>query len=69
MRTLLDFDLSLEPAGQGYRARVIASPSGEARAEFDYRCRDCGATVASKNLVSHYDKTHKDGSYQAALIG
>lgn len=35
MRTLLDSGLSLEPAGQGYPGRVIASPGGEARAEFD----------------------------------
>jgi Tol biopolymer transport system component len=30
----LDFDLLIEPAGQGYRARVIHSPAGQAEADF-----------------------------------
>jgi Tol biopolymer transport system component len=30
----LDFDLLIEPSGQGYRARVIHSPAGQAEGEF-----------------------------------
>jgi hypothetical protein len=33
-RTYLDFDLLIERAGSGYRARVLDSPSGQAASEF-----------------------------------
>ena len=32
--TYLDFDLLIEHAGQGYRAKVLDSPSGQAAADF-----------------------------------
>jgi hypothetical protein len=31
---LLDFDVAIEPLVDGYRARVVASPAGEAHADF-----------------------------------
>jgi tetratricopeptide (TPR) repeat protein len=31
---LLDFDVAIEPFADGYRARVVASPAGEAHADF-----------------------------------
>ena len=34
MQKLLDFDVAIEPLGDGYRARVVASPVGEADADF-----------------------------------
>ena len=33
-RSYLDFDLLIEPAASGYRARVTDSPCGEATADF-----------------------------------
>jgi hypothetical protein len=30
----LDFDLLIEPSGQGYRAQVLDSPAGQASADF-----------------------------------
>ena len=34
MQGLLDFDVAIEPFADGYRARVVASPAGEAHADF-----------------------------------
>ena len=34
MQGLLDFDVAIEPLADGYRARVVASPAGEAHADF-----------------------------------
>ena len=34
MQALLNFDLAIEAAGDGYRARVVASPAGEAEGSF-----------------------------------
>ena len=34
MQELLDFDVAIEPIGDGYRARVVSSPAGEAYADF-----------------------------------
>ena len=34
MQKLLDFDVAIEPLGEGYRTRVVASPAGEAHADF-----------------------------------
>jgi hypothetical protein len=35
-RTYLDFDLMIEPAAPGYRARVLDSPTGEAATDFSF---------------------------------
>ena len=35
MHELLDFDVAIEPQGDGYRARVIASPVGQSYTDFD----------------------------------
>ena len=34
MQKLLDFDVAIEPLSEGYRTRVVASPCGEAHADF-----------------------------------
>ena len=34
MEGLLDFDVAIESVGDGYRARVVASPAGQAHADF-----------------------------------
>jgi CHAT domain-containing protein len=34
MQKLLDFDVAIEPLGSSYRTRVVASPAGEAYADF-----------------------------------
>ena len=34
MQELLDFDVAIEPLGENYRARVVASPAGEACVDF-----------------------------------
>jgi hypothetical protein len=34
VQKLLDFDVAIEPLGDGYRTRVVASPVGEATADF-----------------------------------
>jgi CHAT domain-containing protein len=34
MKKLLDFDVAIEPYGDGYRTRVVASPAGQAHADF-----------------------------------
>ncbi len=37
---LLDFDVAIEPLGDGYRTRVVASPAGEAAAGFAFPFTD-----------------------------
>jgi hypothetical protein len=34
VQKLLDFDVVIEPLGDGFRTRVVASPVGEAHADF-----------------------------------
>ena len=47
MRKLLDFDVVVEPYGDGYRTRVVASPAGDAHADFTLPFSDEGL----ENLV------------------
>jgi len=47
VQKLLDFDLVIEPRGDGYRTRVVASPAGEAQADFALPFSDEGL----ENLV------------------
>ena len=47
MRKLLDFDVVVEPYDGGYRARVVASPAGEAQTDFTLPFSDEGL----ENLV------------------
>ena len=46
-RRLLDFDVAIEPLDDGYRARVVASPAGEADADFalPFTDKDLGILV------------------------
>ena len=45
MQELLDFDVAIEPLGDGYRARVIGSPAGEAYADFALPFTDENLTI------------------------
>jgi hypothetical protein len=40
MQKILNFDIAVEPVGEGYRARVIDSPAGEAAADFVFPFTD-----------------------------
>ena len=45
MQELLDFDITIEPFGDGYRARVVGSPAGEAYADFALPFSDKDLTI------------------------
>ena len=45
MQELLDFDVAIEPLGDGYRARVVGSPAGEAYADFALPFTDENLTI------------------------
>jgi hypothetical protein len=40
MQKLLDFEVAIHPHGDGYRTRVLASPAGEAQADFAFPFSD-----------------------------
>jgi len=48
---LLDFDIAVEPAGDGYRARVLSSPAGEAQADFTLPFTEESLTILILRVV------------------
>ena len=54
-KTYQDFDLSIEKAGERYRARVLNSPDGTARSEFDLPFSD----MELENFVLRFGQTRR----------
>ena len=51
MHELLDFDVAIEPLGDGFRARVVGSPAGEAYADFALPFTDKDLTILVLEVI------------------
>lgn len=59
MRKLLDFDVAIEPLGDGYRARVVGSPAGEAYADFALPFTDKDLTILVLEVVGSIGRARR----------
>ena len=59
MRKLLDFDVVIDSHGDGYRARVVASPAGEAQAGFVLPFTDKDLTILVFEVVRRIGKARR----------
>ena len=59
MRELLDFDVAIEPLGDGYRARVVSSPAGEAYADFALPFTDDNLTILILRVIGSIGRARR----------
>lgn len=59
MQRLLDFDVAIEPLGDGYRTRVISSPSGEAETEFSLPFTDQDLEILILKISGSIGRVHR----------
>jgi WD40 repeat protein len=59
MRELLDFDVAIEPLGDGYRARVVGSPAGEAYADFAFPFTDDDLTILTLRVIGSIGRARR----------
>lgn len=72
MQKLLDFDVAIEPLGGGYRTRVVASPVGEATADFALPFTDQDLEILVLKVVGSVGRVRRRvrqiGSQERELI-
>jgi hypothetical protein len=59
VQELLDFDVAIEPLGDGYRARVVASPAGEAYADFALPFTDENLTILILRVIGSIGRARR----------
>ena len=59
MQELLDFDVAIEPLGDGYRARIVRSPAGEAYADFVLPFTDENLTILILKVIGSIGRTRR----------
>ena len=59
MQELLDFDVAIESLGDGYRARVITSPAGEAYADFALPFTEEYLTILILRVIGSIGRTRR----------
>jgi hypothetical protein len=59
VRELLDFDVAIEPFGDGYRARVVGSPVGEAYADFAFPFTDDDLTILTLRVIGSIGRARR----------
>jgi len=59
VRELLDFDVAIEPLGDGYRARVVSSPAGEAYADFALPFTDDNLTILILRVIGSIGRARR----------
>ncbi|MGH3846728.1 MAG: CHAT domain-containing WD40 repeat protein [Pseudonocardiaceae bacterium] len=59
MQELLDFDVAIESLGDGYRARVITSPAGEAYADFTLPFTDDYLTILILRVIGSIGRARR----------
>ena len=59
VRELLDFDVAIEPLGDGYRARVVGSPAGEAYADFALPFTDENLTILILRVIGSVGRARR----------
>ena len=59
MQKLLDFDVAIELLGDGYRARVVSSPAGEAYADFTLPFTDKDLTILVLEVVGSIGRARR----------
>ena len=59
MRELLDFDVAIEPVGDGYRARVVGSPAGEAGTDFALPFTDETLTILILRVIGSIGRARR----------
>ena len=59
MPELLDFDVAIEPLGDGYRARVVASPAGEAYTDFALPFTDESLTILVLRVIGSIGRAQR----------
>jgi hypothetical protein len=59
VRELLDFDVAIEPLGDGYRARVVGSPAGEAYADFALPFTDETLTILILRVIGSVGRARR----------
>ena len=59
VQELLDFDVAIEPLGDGYRTRVVTSPAGEAHADFVLPFSDEGLEILVLKVVGSIGRARR----------
>jgi DNA-binding beta-propeller fold protein YncE len=59
VQELLDFDIAIEPLGDGYRARVVDSPAGEAYADFAFPFTDESLTILILRVIGSIGRARR----------
>jgi hypothetical protein len=69
---LLNFDMTIEPLGSGYRARVISSPAGEAAVDFTLPFTDKDLEILVLRVIASVGrvrrKVRRIGSQERLLL-
>jgi sugar lactone lactonase YvrE len=60
VRELLDFDIAIEPLGDGYRARVVTAPAGEAYADFTLPFTDDSLTILTLKVIGSIGRARRN---------
>ena len=59
MLELLDFDVVIEPIGDGYRAHVVSSPAGQAQSDFALPFTDNDLTILTLKIIGSIGRARR----------
>jgi roadblock/LC7 domain-containing protein len=59
VQELLDFHIVIEPIGDGYRARVVSSPTGEAYADFSFPFTEENLTILILRVIGSIGRARR----------